>query len=115
MPSVAFSTPDIHSGLSEAKGMLYVDENDVTLEIEVTHIGLIKGRSRTVQFELTDLDSVRHKRSILGDTLTIRTQPRDLVTDLPGAADGELCLKIKKKHRRDLDAVLDRMELWLIP
>ncbi|MEL6615652.1 MAG: hypothetical protein AAFQ43_07940 [Bacteroidota bacterium] len=116
MPSVPFTTLDIHGGLSEGKGLLRVDGQDVAIEIQVEHLGgIFSGRTERAEFELTDLDSVRHKRSFTGDKLTLRTDPMHLVTDLPGSAEGEFVLKVKKKHRADLDAVLSTMELWIIP
>ena len=115
MPSVPFTTQDINGGLSEGQGMLYVDGQDVRVEVQVAHLGgLISGKTHTAEFELVDLDHVRHKRSWTGDTLTLRTEPMRLAADLPGGAEGEFCLKVKKKHRDDLDAVLETMDLWLV-
>ncbi len=116
MPSVPFTTLDIHSGFSEGQGMLRVDGHDVEIEVQVGHLGgLINGRTHRVAFDLTDLDSVRYTKSFLGDKLTIRTQPMRLAADLPGGAEGEFVLKIKKKHRPDLRGVLGALDLWLIP
>ena len=95
--------------------MLRVDDNDVSVEIKMAHLGgIFSGRTHHVAFDLTDLDSVRYKKSFFGDKLTLRTQPMHLVSDLPGGADGEFVLKVKKKHRRDLDAVLRAFDLWLV-
>lgn len=116
MPSVPFTTLDINGGLSEGTGMLHVEGQDVSIEVQVGHLGgLISGRTHRAEFELTDLDLVRHKRSFTGDKLTLRTEPMHIVCDLPGSAEGEFVLKVKKKHRADLDAVLSTMELWLVP
>jgi hypothetical protein len=116
VPSVPFTTLDIHGGLSEGSGMLYVDGQDVRIEVQVGHLGgLISGRTHRAEFELVDLDLVRHKRTWTGDALTLRTEPMHIVADLPGGAEGEFVLKVKKKHRDDLGAVLETMELWLVP
>lgn len=114
MISVPFSTPDTNSGLSECKGHLVLDEDLITIHAEVAFIGLFKQNEATVRFEITDLDHVRHKRTVIGDRLTLRTQPPSLAMEVPGAAQGELVLKVKKKHRRDVDALLDRLELWIV-
>ena len=96
--------------------MLRVDGDEVNVEVQVAHLGgIFSGRTERASFHLTDLDAVRYKKSMLGDKLTLRTQPMHLVSDLPGGAQGELVLKIKKKHRPDLDAVLSAFDLWLIP
>ena len=114
MISVPFSTLDIDGGFSEGTGYLTLDGNDLTIKVDVALMGLFKRKSETVRFEITDLDEVRHKRSVIGDRITIRTQPPGLAMEIPGAAQGEMVLKVKKKHRRDVDALLDRLELWLV-
>ena len=112
--SLPFATPDIDGGFSEGAGLLTLDGDDITIQVDMSLFGFIPRGSRTVRFDITDLDEIRHKRTLLGDTLTIRTQPPDLAMKVPGSSEGELCLKIKKKHRRDADALLDRLELWIV-
>ncbi|HIG73084.1 MAG TPA: hypothetical protein EYQ24_00460 [Bacteroidetes bacterium] len=114
MIRVPFSTPDIDGGLSEGKGVLTLDGDTLTIEVDVAFMGLFKRDSRRVRFDITDLDQVRHRRSPLGDRVTFRTDPMDLVGRVPGAAQGELVLKTKKKHRRDVEALLERLELWIV-
>ncbi|MEM6326915.1 MAG: hypothetical protein AAF791_07335 [Bacteroidota bacterium] len=114
MISVPFSTPDIDGGFSEGKGLLTLDGDDLTIRVEVSLMGLFVRNTETVRFEITDLDQVRHKRTVLGDRITIRTQPPSLAMEVPGSGQGELILKTKKKHRRDVDALLDRLELWMV-
>ena len=114
MISLPFTTPDIDGGLSEGKGHLALDGDDITIRVEVSFLGLFTRDTKTARFEITDLDEIRHKRTVLGDRITIRTQPMDIATRVPGSAQGELVLKTKKKHRRDVDALLDRLELWIV-
>ena len=114
MISLPFTTPDTDSGLSEVKGFLTLDGDDITIEADVMFIGLFKRQTKRVRFEITDIDEIRHKRTPFGDRITLRTQPIDLATRVPGSAQGELVLKTKKKHRRDVAALLDRLELWIV-
>jgi hypothetical protein len=114
MISLPFSTPDIDGGLSEGKGVLTLNGDDIAIEVEVAFMGLFKRDTKRVRFEITDIDEIRHKRTPFGDRITIRTQPMEIVTRIPGSAQGELVLKTKKKHRRDVDALLDRLELWIV-
>ncbi|MEM1057376.1 MAG: hypothetical protein AAGI52_17805 [Bacteroidota bacterium] len=114
MISLPFATPDPDSGLSEVKGVLVLDGDDITIEVDVLFMGLFKRQTKRVSFEITDLDEVRHKRTPFGDRITIRTEPLKLATRVPGAGQAELVLKAKKKHRRDVDALLDKLELWIV-
>ena len=114
MISLPFSTLDIDGGFSEGTGLLTLDGDDIIIKVDVALMGLFTRKSETVRFEITDLDEVRHKRTPFGDRLTIRTQPPGLAMAVPGSAQGELVLKSKKKHRRDLTALLDRLELWIV-
>ena len=112
--SLPFATPDIDGGFSEGAGLLTLDGDEITIKVDMALLGFIPRGSKTVRFDITDLDLVRHKRTMIGDKITIRTQPPDLAVEVPGSAEGELCLKIKKKHRREADALLDRLELWIV-
>jgi hypothetical protein len=31
---------------------------------------------------------------------------------VPGVQKGELCLHVARRHRKDLDHLLDRLDLW---
>ncbi|WP_420454923.1 hypothetical protein [Rubrivirga sp.] len=113
MLSVPFSISDSHSGLSEMSGVVCLEGDDVVVEIQIKFIGLFKRPSQTFRFDMTDLEEVRHTRRFWGDTLTLRTWPMERVADIPGSSDGALALKVKRADRPALDALLDRLELWL--
>ena len=113
MKSVPFSISDNHSGLSEIRGVVCLEGDDVVIEMQIKFIGLFKRPSQSFRFDMTDLEEVRHTRRFWGDTLTLRTRPMEIVTDIPGSSDGALCLKVKRADRPALDALLDRLEMWL--
>lgn len=114
MKSVPFSIPNAHHGFSEMRGTARVEGDDVVVEVQVKLFGLFDRPPQTFRFDMTDLEEIRHTRRFWGDTLTLRTRPMDRVTEIPGAASGELTLKVKRAHRGDLDRFLDRLELWLV-
>jgi hypothetical protein len=114
MTSVPYSIGDDHSGLSEMRGVVYLDGDDVVIEMETKFLGLFKRPSQTFRFDVTDLEEVRHTRRVWGDTVWLRTHPMERVTEIPGSSEGELCLKVKRAHRPALGGLLDRLELWLV-
>ena len=113
MPSVPFSISDNHSGASNIRGAIYLEGDEVVIEMQIKFLNLFKRPPQTFRFEVTDLEAVRHKRRVWGDVISIRSRPMDIVARMPGSADGELCLKVKRAHRRLADALIDRLDLWL--
>lgn len=113
MKSVPFSTGDVHGGFSEGRGAICVEGDDVVIEVEVAFLSLFKRQPQTYRFDMTDLEEVRYKKGMLKDKLTIRTRPMDRVSRIPGANEGALDLHVKRRHRRDLDRLLDHLEMWV--
>ena len=113
MLSVPFATGDIHGGFSEGRGAIRVDDDEVVIEVQVKLFGMFEQSAKTFRFELTDLEEVSHKRGLFRDTVTLRTRPMGLIGKVPGATEGALSLKMKRRHRRDVDALLDRLDLWV--
>jgi hypothetical protein len=113
MKSIPFATGDVHGGFSEGRGTICIDGDEVVLELQVKFLSLFERAAETHRFELTDLEEVRHQRGLLNDKLTIRTNPMDIVSSLPGAANGALALKVKRRHRADVDRLIDRLDLWI--
>ena len=113
MLSIPFSTGDVHGGFSEGRGAIHVDGDELVIEVQVKVFGMFDRGAQTFRFELTDLEEVRHKRNPFRDKVTIRTRPMGLVADVPGATEGALPLLFKRRHRAQVDALLDRLDLWL--
>ena len=113
MRSVPFKV-EVRGGFAEADGAAYVEEGLLVLEMQMTLFGLVKRKPQAFRFDLTDLESVEHRRGLFGDKLTLRTRPFDVIAGVPGAAEGKLCLRVARKHRALLDVLLDRLDLWLV-
>ncbi|MDX1420042.1 MAG: hypothetical protein R3181_08755 [Rubricoccaceae bacterium] len=112
MESVTFRVKEVHGGFSEAAGMIYVDGDDLVLEVETKLLSLFRRPPKVYRFELVDLDAVRYKKGFRHDRLTLRTRPLDAIADVPGVSEGELCLLVARKDRDALDRLLDRLDLW---
>lgn len=113
MQGIPFATDDVHGGLSEGRGTLRLDGDDVVLEVQVSLLGMFGRDPKEYRFDITDLDSVRHQRNVFRDCLTLRTTPMSIVTQVPGSNEGRLRLKIKRRHRAAVDALLERIEMWV--
>ena len=114
MKSVPFSISDSHSSLSDLRGVVCLEGDDVVIEMQVKLLGLFKRPSQSFRFDMTDLEEIRHTRRLWGDTVTLRTRPMERAADIPGSHEGALCLKVRRADRPALDALLDRLELWVV-
>jgi hypothetical protein len=105
--------PNVHGGLSEARGTVVLD--DLTLVFDVAAYVLYQWglRPTTVRLDVTDLDSVAHRRGLTNDTLTLRTLDSEALRGLPGAQGHEVKLTVARKDRDALDALLPRLRLWI--
>lgn len=111
--SVPFRVREVHGGLSEAAGVLYVEDDELVIELEMKLFSLFRRAPNVYRFDLVDLDEVRYKKGLRHDRLTLRTRPLEVLAAVPGVSKGELCLLIKRACRDDLDHLLDRLDLWL--
>ena len=114
MQSVPFEIEQSGPGLSRSRGVVYVDDEELVFEVQTTLVGFIERRPKAYRFDLVDLESVRYKKGFRQDRLTLRTRPLDIITAIPGAAQGELCLVFKRACRDDLAVLLDRLDLWRV-
>ena len=113
MPSIPFDIESDELGLSKSKGMLHVDDEHLTFEIQTTYVGYFKRAPKTYRIDLTDLDEVGYKKGLLRDQVTVRTRPLSRIAQLPGANERGLTLCVKRTHRKVLHTALDRLHLWL--
>ena len=114
MQSIPFATDDVHGGFSEGRGAVRVEDDEIILEVQVKLLGMIDRGVQTFRFDLTDLESVEHSRNMVRDCVTLRTRPMDIITRVPGSSEGRLRLKFKRRYRRAVDTLIDKLDLWLI-
>ena len=112
MASIPFDIESDELGLSKSKGMLHVDDEHLTFEIQTTFVGLLKRSPKTFEIDLTDLDEVAYKKGLLRDQVTVRTRPLSRIARLPGANERGLTLCVKRTHRKALHSALDKLDLW---
>ena len=113
MPGIPFDIESDELGLSKSKGVMHVDDEHLTFEIQTTYVGFFKRPPKTYQIDLTDLDEVGYEKGFLRDQLTVRTRPLGRIAQLPGADERGLTLCVKRAHRKVLQTALDRLHLWL--
>lgn len=101
--SIPFELPSIDMGFTEVKGLLYLDDEFLVFEVGTGLAGGSHSDNQTIKVEPGALAEVRHEQGLLHDHLIVRPKKDDLLTAMPGTFEGELKLKIKKPHRREVE------------
>lgn len=99
MSPLPFTLPDIDMGFTEVKGVAYLEEEFLTLEVEAALFGEISKEDRIVKIEPMALRSIRLETGFFKDKIHIIPKTRELLDTVPGKHRGELCLKVWRKHR----------------
>lgn len=106
MLRVPFEIPDVHGGLSEASGMLYREEEFLVFEFQIETLGF-KQAPRTIKVELPVVVNMRLVPGIFSDRLCIIPKKLALLDALPGSHKGEAKLKVAKRYRDDVEALIE--------
>lgn len=106
---------DIHFGLTELRGLLSADAEDLILEFRPVMLGMIKMAMKTVYVPLAQIRSMEFDSKFFGayNRLTIRTATQAALDEIPGSEQGRLRLNIKRIDREAADELCDEIELFL--
>ena len=107
MRSIPFRLPDTDAGLTEIKGLLYLDDEFLVLEIETALLGEFRREQQVVKVEPAALEEVHLEHGVFRDRLRIRPRKRELLRVVPGKHLGELQLKIWKKYREPAERLVE--------
>ncbi len=101
LSSIPFQLPDANYGLTEIKGLVYLDEEFLVFEVGTGWSGGFRKERQTIKIELRALKEMRLDRGVLSDRLCVRPKKRDLFQVMPGSYKGkeELQLKTRKRDR----------------
>ena len=110
MSSIPFQLPDIHGGFTEIKGLLYLDEEFLVLEIETALIGEFNKKQQVIKVEPAALADIRLERGVIKDRLCIRPKRRELLEVTPGKYLGELQLKLWRKYRERAEQLVAQVQ-----
>lgn len=97
-------------GLSEIRGIVYVEDRFLVLRVRTSLLGLVDTDSDELRLDPQALAEVRHKRGLLRDRLMIKPVRVELLDALPGDHLDYVVLKVWRKYRRKLAQLLDEFE-----
>ncbi|MGI9174834.1 MAG: hypothetical protein ACR2GR_05910 [Rhodothermales bacterium] len=101
--SIPFRLPEADHGLTEITGLLYLDDEFLTFDVQTGLPGGSQKELQVIKVELAALAALRLDRGTLGDRLCIRPKTSDLLDAMPGTHQEELKLKLRKRHRADAE------------
>ena len=78
----------------------YMNDEDI-LQEEIHHMTI----------RLADLDAVRFSRNVFWARLTLRVRSLSLLKAMPGARQGELKLRFRRKYRDEAQALASQLQL----
>lgn len=105
MLRIPFSLPDV--GLREVNGLVYVEDGYLKIRLKDAFLGEFDEDRRTIQVEPDALRSLDLRRGLLRDRLVIVPWRSELLEAVPGEHANAVELRVRRKHRADLEALID--------
>ncbi|NNE34020.1 MAG: hypothetical protein HKN13_02215 [Rhodothermales bacterium] len=99
MISIPFEIDEIHGGLSEAKGVLRLEDEFLVFQVQTITLGMFKQDPELIKIEIAALEEIRFEKKLVSDRIYIRPKKLQLLDVMPGKHGIEVALKIKRKNR----------------
>ncbi len=111
--SLPVTIEEVHGGLSNASGTLYLTDDFLVLSVQVAFLSMWKQKPLTVKIAPEALHSVRYKRGLFKDKMFVRPWKPALLDAVPGKHEGEIALQVKKSFRHEAEALVEEVDYWL--
>jgi hypothetical protein len=114
MNSTVPFTMDNPLWLAETEGILSADEADLKFEFRTSDavMGLIKSDIREVKLPLDRIEGITFRKEWLsGGSITIRVNEMRAASELPAFKEGEVVLKVARKHRETAAELVSSVQL----
>ena len=96
---VPFKISEVHGGLSEAQGSMYLEDEFLVLEYRIEVIGMFKRPAETIKLELGVITDIELKTGLFRDKVRILPKKLSVLDAVPGKNKEVVTLKTKKKFR----------------
>lgn len=106
-----FQLPDANLGITEIKGVVYLDEAYLVLEVRSGVTGGTKKKQQVIKVEPGALEEVQFNRGAFRDQLYLKPKKRDLLRAMPGMYKNKEALKLKipKRYRAQAEHLVDEI------
>jgi hypothetical protein len=111
--AVPFEITDISHGFQELKGIIKLNKEGFELEFEVKDslIGFFKSGITNLAIPYSDLESITYKRGWLGGKIILEGTSMRVFEDLPGAEQATCVLKVKRKNKKEAEALVSKARM----
>jgi hypothetical protein len=112
--SVKFTCPDANDFV-DASGLLRYDSLGLHLEFQSKDaiFGVIKSDVKSRHILLSQIRDIKYKKSWFSHYLILQAKDMKTLRDVPGAASGEVRLKINKQDVAEAKSLASRLSLTL--
>jgi hypothetical protein len=102
---VPFKVPDLFGGLAEGRGIATATPLELRLEFRVKEnvLNLIKSSVKEVRIPRAEIGSIRLKRGLFRDKLSVRVKSLTALEDLPGCDNCDITLLVARRDREQSD------------
>lgn len=109
-PPLPVHLPDLHGGLTELKGVLYLEDEFLVLEIDTLLLGEFSQEEQVIKIEPAALADVRLDRGLVRDRLCLRPKKRTLLEAVPGKhRGGEVQLRVWRTRRAQAEQLVEQV------
>lgn len=105
--SLPFKTDGAYHGLAEVSGLLHIEKNQIVLEFEIkdSFFGALKSDPKQLKIKYKDLSELMYVRTIFKSRLELKINSLQILSRFPGAKDGHISLKIKRKLKIEAEDI----------
>jgi len=93
-------------GIFEIEGLISYTDGALMIEYQPQELFSHGGQVKTVELSLDVLRDVKYRSGISGATITLRPKRLSAFQDIPIASKAQIVLKVKRRDRRDADALV---------
>lgn len=113
--SVPFEIPNVNHGFVVVKGLFHATREGIVLEFDERDgfTQLFKSDLKEIKLSYSDLDALELKKKLFRTRIQIRGNSMKALREVPGADQGKVELKIKRKDRKLAEKVISDARLRL--
>ncbi|MCC5914685.1 MAG: hypothetical protein JJU46_09950 [Balneolaceae bacterium] len=113
--SVPFEIPNVNHGIVVVKGLLHIREAEIVLEFDQRDgfTQIFKSDLKEVALSYSDLESVKLEKKLFRTRIIILANSMKILKDIPGADQGKVVLKVKRKDRKAAEEAISKAALML--
>lgn len=113
METIPFTITNVYEGFAEVEGLARLEDDGLVLEFQTKDgiVGLIKSKVNEVRIPLEEIAGVEFQKKMFKASVLLRVRSMSLMSAIPGSRQGEVKLRIPRKHRDAAEELVSELEL----